>query len=111
MERAVTSLFPFNGPSAMGSFILTIYRSPLTDEYLDNKNLNERQKNSIDHIEKHGKIGRKEYEELYNVSGRTANRELNDLSKKGLIRKIGSGPSIHYLLARYGEIWRDKQET
>lgn len=92
----------------MGSFILTIYRSPLTDEYLDNKKLSERQKNSISHIEKHGKMGRKEYEELYNVSGRTANRELNDLSKKGLIKKIGSGPGTYYVLARYGEIWRDK---
>jgi len=88
----------------MGCFILTIYRSPLTDEYLEGIDLNERQKEAIKHIRRYGKIKRKEYERIYAVSGRTANRELDDLSKKRLIEKMGSGPDTHYVLARSGEI-------
>jgi Fic family protein len=65
---------------------------------------------AVKYIEKYGMIKRKEYEELYKVSGRTANRELDDLSGKNLIEKRGSGPGIRYVLAGYGEIWRDKSK-
>jgi len=64
----------------MGSFITTIWRSVLTDEYLERMDLNERQRNAIKHIEKYGRITRAEYERLCIASERTANRELDDLS-------------------------------
>jgi len=65
---------------------------------------------AVKHIEKYGMIKRKEYEELYKVSGRTANRGLDDLSRKDLIEKRGSGPGIRYVLARYGKIRQDKSK-
>lgn len=87
----------------MGCFVTIIWRSILTDEYLSRLDLNERQKKSIKHIEKYGKITRAEYEKLYSVSERTANRELNGLVNKKLIEKRGRGPGTHYILASFGE--------
>ncbi|UZE92321.1 MAG: DeoR family transcriptional regulator [Methanosarcinales archaeon] len=70
----------------------------------------EGQEKSIKHIEKYGKITRAEYEKLYSVSERTANRELNGLVNKKLIEKRGRGPGTHYVLASFGEFWRDKMK-
>ena len=57
----------------------------------------------------YGKITRAEYEKLCLVSARTANRELGVLFKKNLVEKKGKGPETYYVLARSGEIWRDKR--
>jgi len=96
-----------NFEQKMGCFVTTVWRSILTNEYLKSLGLNERQKKSIKYIEKYGRITRAEYEKLNNVSERTANRELNNLINRKLIRREGKGPETHYVLARYGEIWRD----
>ncbi len=61
--------------------------------------LNERQKKAIEYVRKNGKIARKEYEKLCKTSERTANRELTELIKKGIIRKTGSGVKFYYKLA------------
>ncbi|MCX5667709.1 MAG: putative DNA binding domain-containing protein [Candidatus Omnitrophica bacterium] len=61
--------------------------------------LNERQKKAIEYVRKNGKIVRKEYEKLCKTSERTANRELTELIKKGIIKKIGSGVKFYYELA------------
>ncbi|MCG2713340.1 MAG: DeoR family transcriptional regulator [Candidatus Omnitrophica bacterium] len=61
--------------------------------------LNERQKKAIEYIRKNGKITRKEYEKLCKTSERTANRELTELIKKGIIKKTGSGVKFYYKLA------------
>lgn len=91
----------------MGNFVITLRRSILTDEYLDTLDLKERQKSSVAHIVKQGRITRAEYGRLYAVSERTSNRELNNLVNKKVLKKTGKGPETHYILARYGEIWRD----
>ncbi len=92
----------------MGNFVVTFWRAVLTEEHLDALKLNERQKSAVKYIEEHGKITRAEYEKVHSVPGRTANRELNALVTKKVIEKKGSGPETYYVLARYGEIWRDK---
>lgn len=90
-----------------GCFVTTIWRSLLTDEYLDSLGLNERQKKAAKYIEKYGRITRAKYEKNYGVSERTANRELSDLVHRKIIEKKEKGPETHYVLARFGEIWRD----
>jgi len=60
---------------------------------------NDRQKKAIEYVRKNGKIARKEYEELCKTSERTANRELTELIKKGIIKKTGSGVKFYYELA------------
>jgi len=94
----------------MGSFITIIRRSVLTDEYLEGMDLNERQITAVKHIGMYGKITRAEYEKLCLVSARTANRELGELSKKKLIERRGKGPETYYVLARFGEVWRDRRK-
>ncbi len=61
--------------------------------------LNKRQKKTIEYVRKNRKITRKEYEKLCKTSERTANRELTELVKKGIIKKTGSGVKFYYELA------------
>ena len=92
----------------MGFFIIKIERATVSDEVLEKFGLNERQIESVKYIEKYGRITRAEYEKLSHISARTASRELEELYKKKVIEKKGKGPAVYYLLARSGEIWRDK---
>ena len=87
--------------------MIKIERAIVSDEVLKKFGLNERQVESVRHIKKYGRITRTEYEKLFPVSARTASRELEELCKKRIIEKKDKGPSVYYLLARYGEIWRD----
>lgn len=93
----------------MGNFIVTLWRLALTEEQLEKIGLNERQKSALTHIRKQGKITRAEYEKLCNISERTANREIEEMLDKNIIEKRGKGSETYYVLARYGEIWRDKK--
>lgn len=93
----------------MGNFVATLWRSVLTDEYSEKMGLNERQKYAVKQIRKLGRMTRAEYEKLLNTSERTANRELEEMRSKKLIEKKGRGPETYYVLARFGEIWRDKK--
>lgn len=93
----------------MGFFVIKIKRAVVSNEVLEKLGLNERQIESVKYIQKYGRITRAEYEKLSRVSARTASRELEELCKKGVIEKKGKGPAVYYILARYGEIWRDKK--
>ena len=45
-----------------------------------------------------GRITRREYVKMSNVSDRMANIDLKDLEEKNLIDKMGSGRSVYYVL-------------
>jgi predicted HTH transcriptional regulator len=62
--------------------------------------LNERQKNCLEYLREHGRITRKEYENINGVSKRTSTRDLNDLMKKKIIKKVGKDPSLYYILEK-----------
>ena len=94
----------------MGFFVIKIERAIVSDEVLKKFGLSERQIESVRHVKRYGRITRAEYEKLFPVSARTASRELEELCKKRVIEKKGKGPSVYYLLARYGEIWRDTNQ-
>ena len=59
--------------------------------------LNERQKNALFHIQRHGQIATKEYVEINRVSRQTAYAELRDLTNKGLFTAIGKGRGTRYV--------------
>ncbi|MEA3421317.1 MAG: ATP-binding protein [Acidobacteriota bacterium] len=82
----------------MGCFVTVIYRSIITDKYLDSLGLNERQRKSIEYLRKKQKITSREYCELCSIAKDTANRDLNDLLNKEVIEKRGIGPQIFYVL-------------
>ncbi len=82
----------------MGNFVITFWRSALTDEYFDALKLNERQKKAITYLNEHKKITSSEYRELTGVVKDTANRDISELIAKVLIEKAGSGPKVYYVL-------------
>ena len=67
-------------------------------ENLESLELNERQKKAIEYLKIHKNITRKIYIEINNISPRQANKDLNDLLEKRLIRKQGRGRAISYIL-------------
>jgi len=67
-------------------------------ENLESLELNERQKKAIEYLKIHKNITRKIYMEINNISPRQANKDLNDLFEKKLIKKQGRGRAISYVL-------------
>jgi ATP-dependent DNA helicase RecG len=80
------------------SFVVTFRRSKLTEEYLKELGLNERQKNAIDYIKEKEKITNKEYRMINNVSHTLANHELKDLVEKEILMIKGKGRATQYFL-------------
>jgi len=62
------------------------------------KDLNKRQKRSLQFIAEHGSITNREYREAFNVSHKTAHIELTLLADKRLVIPQGSGRSTCYVL-------------
>lgn len=62
-------------------------------------NLNERQKNILTYLIDKKDISRAECVKLFKVSLRTANYDFEYLKNKGLIKEIGTGRALRYVLA------------
>jgi len=94
-----------------GDLVVTFWKSILTEELMNKLGLNERQKRAINHLKEYNKITTKEYCKIFNVVKDTANRDLNSLLDKGLIKREGGGPKTYYTLAivRYRPIPSDIQ--
>ncbi|MDE2058253.1 MAG: putative DNA binding domain-containing protein [candidate division NC10 bacterium] len=61
--------------------------------------LNDRQMRVMLYVQQRGQITRTQYEKELGVSSRTANRDLKDLVKKGVLSPRGTGPQSKYVLA------------
>ena len=84
-----------------GTFAMTIWRTWLTDAALDTLKLNERQKKAVAHLKTKGRINNKEYRDLTGAIDRTALRDIEELLKKGGLRKVGkTGRGAHYVLRK-----------
>lgn len=69
------------------------------EERISFEGLNERQKKAVNFVIEKGRIGRREYVEINNISERTAARDLKDLLEKGvLITNNKRGWALRYLL-------------
>ena len=90
----------------------------MTNELRKNK-MNERQKKAIEYLKEHNKITNREYQELNNVSNKTAYQDLYDMLRKNIIEKVGGGKHIYYILKvmqenvddyakRFGKVRQDK---
>jgi predicted HTH transcriptional regulator len=82
-----------------GSFVLTLWRDWLTEEFLAALNLNGRQLKAIAHVKTVGRITNVEFQKLAGTSRRTALRELAALVNAGILLPSGSGRGSVYLLA------------
>ncbi len=80
-------------------FVVTLWRNWLTEAVMNQLGLNERQKKGVSVCKNTGKLGNKEYRGLYNISDRTALRDLSDLVDKGILKRIGkTGQQTYYII-------------
>ncbi len=84
-----------------GGICVTIYKNRLTDRYLTELKLNERQKAIINYLKTNNQITNKEYQKQTNCSNRTASRDLKYLVDKGVLKssKIKGVGAYYELIA------------
>lgn len=86
-----------------GFFVVTLCRDWLTSDVLAEMSLNERQKQAVDYLKKHGKISNPDYQQLNETTKKTATRDLADMKNRKIVDQVGSrGPGVHYVLRRKG---------
>ncbi|GHV67623.1 ATP-dependent DNA helicase [Bacteroidia bacterium] len=73
-----------------GGFLVTLFKNNLTEEQLKKLGLNERQVKAVDYVKEKGKITNKEYQEINEISERTASREISELIKASILEQAGS---------------------
>ncbi|MFV1976067.1 MAG: ATP-binding protein [Candidatus Scalindua sp.] len=84
-----------------GVMTVTFYKDKWNEENLKKLGLNERQIKAVMYVKENRKITNKEYQELNNVSKRTATRDFENLIKKEIIIQIGiTGRGTEYTLKR-----------
>ena len=84
-----------------GGFIVTLFKDKFIEEELKKLGLNERQIKAVLYVKEKGKITNGEYQEINDVSRRTATRDLLDLVEKFTIlvqEGVGAG-SFYKLIA------------
>ncbi len=77
-------------------------QTPLAGDWGVESSLNERQRKALPVISRQGRISRSGYQRAvgHNLPSRTALYDLQDLVKKGILRKAGRGPATFYYLAK-----------
>ena len=77
------------------------FEEEIEKEKLHKLEINERQNQAIIYIKKFGKITNRKYQDICKVDRVTAFRDLSDLVKKGILKRIGkTGRWIYYELKR-----------
>lgn len=86
---------------AFGGIQVTFLKDILEEDYLRSLALSERQINAVMFTKDKGRITNIQYQELNQTSKRTATNDLQDLTKKGILLKIGAtGKGTFYVLQR-----------
>ncbi len=84
-----------------GGFSVTFFKDKFTQDYLEKLNLNDRQIKAVQYLKKSDFITNKTYQEICKTSERTASRDLEHLTKKEVLIKIGEKKGTKYKL-NYG---------
>lgn len=83
--------------SQSGQFRVTFYKELLNEKQLKKLGLSARQIKAVSYARAHGSISNSEYQNIANVSERTATRDLNSLKEKGIFILEGTaGRGITY---------------
>jgi ATP-dependent DNA helicase RecG len=98
------------------SIFVKIRKDVLTEDYLKQLGLNERQVKAVMYVKKKGKITNREYQSNFSVSRQTATRDLAELVNKGIFVPKGTGKrNTHYTLneadVRHKIVKRGKNES
>lgn len=81
-----------------GGFIITLFKDNLTSEQLTKLGLNGRQIKAVLFVKEKGKITNSEYQILNEISDRTALRDIDELTQKGILIKEGEKKGTYYKL-------------
>jgi ATP-dependent DNA helicase RecG len=81
-----------------GGFIVTLFKDRFSEEQLQQLELNERQIKAVLYVKEKGKITNGEYQTLNEISERTASRELEELMKLSVFKRIGDKKATLYKL-------------
>jgi ATP-dependent DNA helicase RecG len=79
-----------------GGFIITLFKDNLTPEQLAKLGLNDRQVKAVLFVKEKGKITNSEYQILNEISDRTALRDIDELTEKGILIKEGEKKGTYY---------------
>ena len=74
------------------------FEEEIEKEKLHKLEINARQRATIEYIRKETKITRQIYCQINNIGDTYAKKELKELIQKKMIRKIGKGRNIYYVL-------------
>jgi len=61
--------------------------------------LNERQQKGLEYVKEHGQVANRVYKEVTGASTKQARTDLKQLVEKRVLKKVGAGRSLHYVLA------------
>ncbi|MDR0606159.1 MAG: putative DNA binding domain-containing protein [Bacteroidales bacterium] len=86
----------------MGGFMVKLFKDRFTEEQLQKLGLSERQVKAVLYVKEKGKITNKEYQEINNISERTASRDLEELFQNNIFERIGEGKSTYYKIKSGG---------
>ncbi len=75
-----------------------IFRKRITEEFLKEKGLNERQIESVEYLKENERIKRKTYSDIFDIGATTAYKELDKMVEKGIINRRGEGRGTYYVL-------------
>lgn len=81
-----------------GGVQVTLYKNKTNPGLLMSLKLNKRQLVAVNYVKSNGDITNPIYQEEISTSERTANRDLNDLVKLKVFKKIGDGKNTRYEL-------------
>jgi len=81
-----------------GGVLVTIYKDFLNETQLKKIGLNDRQIKAVAFVKENGRITNNEYQNLNDVSERTALRDLDELTSKSILKKQGEKKGTFYEL-------------
>ncbi|MDR1342024.1 MAG: putative DNA binding domain-containing protein [Prevotellaceae bacterium] len=82
-----------------GGFMVTLFKNKFSAEELQKSGLNDRQIKAVLYVKEKGKITNKEYQEINQISNRTATYELKELVEKfDLLKTSGASVGTYYEL-------------
>jgi len=77
-------------------FVVTIWRDWLTSEVISSLELNPRQMKAVAFVRRERRLTNLQYQEVSSTSRPTAKRDLEDLVKKGVLKRMGAGRATYY---------------
>ncbi|MDZ7848668.1 MAG: ATP-binding protein [Owenweeksia sp.] len=85
-----------------GGILVTLYKDKYSMEQLKKLGFSQRQIKAVNYVREKGKITNSDYQQLCEVSERTALRDLDELRNKGILEKKGIKKGSYYKLSSGG---------